>query len=36
MTSSKSAKLGAEKTICIETLIPGAISPVWLLGYLTF
>lgn len=34
MMSSKSAKLGALKTIDIVKLIPGAISPVTLLGYL--
>jgi hypothetical protein len=36
ITSSKSAKLGAENTTNIDTLIPGAISPLISLGYLTF
>lgn len=35
-TSSKSAKLGAVKDMNKITLIPGAISPITLLGYLTF
>lgn len=34
--SSKSAKLGAQNEMVIMTLIPGAISPIYLLGYLTF
>lgn len=34
--SSKSAKLGAQNDIVKITLIPGAISPTYLLGYLTF
>jgi hypothetical protein len=36
MMSSKSAKLGAEKAILMLRLIPGAISPVTLLGNLKY
>lgn len=36
ITSSKSAKLGAENAINIVKLIPGAMSPVASLGYFTF